>query len=61
MLAAPVGGFGWTPDGSLFNVTQDAITLCDADDSGCSTTPVDLGLTDDELGTLRLGGMVNES
>lgn len=58
--ASPVGGYGWTPDGLVFSVTRDSATLCDPDD-GCSTTPLDLGLTDGELGTLRLGGMVNES
>lgn len=58
---SPVGGYGWTPDGLVFSVTGDSVTLCDADAGTCSTTPLDLGLTDGELDTLRLGGMVNES
>jgi hypothetical protein len=58
---SPSGGYGWTPDGLIFSVTGDAVTVCDADQVGCSTTPLDLGLTEGDLGTLRLGGMVNES
>lgn len=58
--ASPIGGYGWTPDGLVFSVTADSTTLCDADD-GCSTMPLDLGLSDDELGTLRLAGMLNGS
>ncbi|PUA80880.1 hypothetical protein C7S10_10765 [Nocardioides currus] len=58
--ASPLGGYGWTPDGLVFSVAGDSTTLCEAG-SGCTTTPLDLDLSDGEVGTLRLGGMVNES
>lgn len=59
--ASPVGGYGWTPDGLVFSVTKDALTLCDPDAGSCSTSPLGLDLTSEEFATLRLGGMVNES
>lgn len=56
-----IGAYGWTPDGLVFSVTEDSVTLCDADAADCSTTPLDLDLAGGELATLRLGGMINES
>lgn len=58
---SPVGGYGWTPDGLVLSLTQDSATLCDAAEGTCSTSALDLGLTADDIGTVRLGGMVNES
>lgn len=48
--ASPVGGYGWTPDGLIFSLADNAVALCDIDDGRCSTTPLDLELTDDDLG-----------
>lgn len=59
--ASPVGGYGWTPEGLIFSLAENAVTLCNIDDGGCSTTPLGLEITADDLGTIRLGGMVNES
>ncbi|KRF36511.1 hypothetical protein ASG94_03410 [Nocardioides sp. Soil805] len=57
---SPVGGYGWTPDGLVFSVAGDSVTLCDPERSSCSTTPLPSGPSTED-GTLRLGGMVNES
>ena len=57
---SPAGGYGWTPDGRLFFLAGDSRTVCDPDAGRCSTAPLGLGLSG-EAGTIRLGGMVNES
>ncbi|KQV64997.1 hypothetical protein ASC64_14955 [Nocardioides sp. Root122] len=55
--ASPVGGYGWTPDGSVISVDDADLTQCDL--AGCSTVPIAPGAA--RAGTVRLGGMVNES
>lgn len=56
-----IGGYGWTPDGLVFSVTAEGTTLCSADTGECVTTPFGTELAEVDLGTVRLGGMVNES
>ena len=55
--ASPTGGYGWTPDGSVISVAGSQLTRCDLD--GCATMPIDPEAVGS--GTVRLGGMVNES
>lgn len=56
--ASPQGGYGWTPDGSIISVDTDGLTLC-AFETECATTPLNPDAA--SSGTIRLGGMVNES
>lgn len=58
---SPTGGYGWTPDGRVLLVSGDDLTVCDPGAGSCSTSPLGLGLTVEDAGTVRLGGVVNES
>lgn len=55
--ASPVGGYGWTPSGSVTSVNGEELTSCDL--TGCESTPIPPGAAG--AGTIRLGGMVNEA
>lgn len=52
-------GYGWTPDGSIISVDSDGLIILCAFEGGCATTPINLAAING--GTIRLGGMVNES
>jgi hypothetical protein len=52
-----LGGYGWTPTGSVISVNNGDLVLCALE--GCATTPIDPRSWNG--GTVRLGGMVNES
>ena len=49
-------GYGWTPEGDLLRVTDDAVDVCDPTDGSCRSTPVEVGGEN-----LRLGGASYES
>ena len=59
--ASEVGGYGWTPEGRLFSVTRHDVTMCDPQARACETRPLGADITDEDLATIRLGGVVNES
>ena len=48
--------YGWTPQGDLLRVTDDAVDVCDADTNVCRSTPVEV-----DGRNLRLGGNSYES
>lgn len=58
---SPVGGFGWTPDGKVFSVDGQRAVVCDPADGTCTSAALALGVSAEDLGTLRLAGLVTDS
>ena len=58
-VAGPAPQLGWTPDGTLFGVSEQGLSMCSATTGRCTTTPLPTGVH--LAGFVPLSGTPNES